>query len=121
MAVTITAANLAFRIGLESGSHVPGAQMSAQEIAAQALSAQLLAVAAGQVEEYAPNAPDQTANEATVRFAGYLAQSDFGGVRKEDAGPLSTEWTTNHASAFRNSGAEMLLTRWKVRRAGAIG
>ena len=116
MAVTITAETLARRIGLVFECPDPAAQS-----AAQALAAQLLAVARAQVEDYAPIAPDRTQNEATVRFAGYLAQSDFGGFRKEDVGPLSVEYTTNHASAFRNSGAEMLLTRWKVRRAGAIG
>ena len=116
MAVTITAETLARRIGLEFECEDPAAQL-----AAQALAAQLFAVAAGQVEEYAPNAPDRTQNEATVRFAGYLAQADFGTVKSESTGPLSIEWTTNHAAAFRNSGAAMLLTRWKVRRAGAIG
>ena len=116
MAVTITAETLARRIGLVFECPDPAAQS-----AAQALAAQLLAVARAQVEDYAPNAPDQTANEATVRFAGWLAQADFGGVKSESTGPLSVEWTTNHAAAFRNSGAEMLLTRWKVRRAGAIG
>ena len=81
---------------------------------------QLGAVAAARVEEYAPGAPQVLKDEAVIRFAGYLAQSDFGTIRKEQIGPQSFEYVTNHAAAFRNSGAAALITRWKIRRAGAI-
>lgn len=82
----------------------------------------LLAVASDRIEEYAPAAPQSTRNEASVRFAGYLAQSDYGGIVDESVeGYRSVTYTVNHAAAFRNSGAMALLTRWKVRRAGAIG
>ena len=61
-------------------------------------------------------------DEAVIRFAGYLAQSDLRrdreGVHRADGYRV---YVTNHAAAFRNSGAAMLLTRWRVRRAGAIG
>ena len=82
---------------------------------------ELGAVAAAMVEQYAPGAPGPLKDEAVIRFAGYLAQSDFGTIGKEVIGPRDVEYVTNHASAFRNSGAAMLLTRWRVRRAGAIG
>ena len=82
---------------------------------------ELGAVAAAMVEQYAPGAPGALKDEAVIRFAGYLAQSDFGSIAKEGIGPRDVEYVTNHASAFRNSGAAMLLTRWRVRRAGAIG
>ena len=59
--------------------------------------------------------------EALVRFAGYLLGSDYGGIAKETVGPLDLEHVTNHANAFRNSGAAGLLSRWRVRRAGSIG
>ena len=77
-------------------------------------------VAAAMVEEYAPGAPQPIKDEATIRFAGYLAQSDFGAIMKEDVGPLSVEHVVNHSGAFRNSGAAMLMSRWKIRRGGAI-
>ena len=81
----------------------------------------LLQVAARMAMDFAPQAPTVLLNEATVRLGGYLAQSDFGGVRSESLGPKSIEYVTNHAAAFRNSGAAALLTRYKRRRAGAIG
>ena len=82
---------------------------------------ELGAVAAAMVEQYAPGAPGALKDEAVIRFAGYLAQSDFGSIMKDGIGPRDVEYVTNHASAFRNSGAAMLLTRWRIRRAGAIG
>ena len=53
-------------------------------------------------------------------MAGYLAGSDYGGLRSETVGSRSFEFQTNHAPAFRNSGAKALLSPWRVRRAGAI-
>ena len=73
------------------------------------------------VDDYAPNAPDALKDEAVIRFGGYLLGSDYGGVRTDEVGPQRMEYTTNHAAAFRNCGAAMLLTRYVVRRAGAIG
>ncbi len=78
-------------------------------------------VGAAMVEDYAPGAPQPLKDEAVIRFAGYLAQSDFDSIAKESVGPLDVEYATNHANAWRNSGAGMLLTRWKVRRGGVIG
>ena len=79
-----------------------------------------MTVATEHVEDYAPGAPEASQNEAVIRFAGYLAGSDYGGVRAETLGPKSLEFASNHAAMFRNSGAAALLTRWKVRRAGAL-
>ena len=82
---------------------------------------QLGAVAAAMVEGYAPGAPQVLKDEAVIRFAGYLAQSDFGSIAKEVIGPRDVEYVTNHAPMFRNSGAGALLARWRIRRGGAIG
>ncbi len=83
--------------------------------------AHLGATASALVESYAPSAPQALRDEATIRFAGYLAQSNFGDIAKESIGPRDIEYTVNHANAFRNSGAAALLSRWRVRRAGAVG
>ena len=83
--------------------------------------AHLGAVASALVEQYAPGAPAALKNEAVIRAAGYLAGSDFGAVAAEEMGPQKTEYSTNHAAMFRNSGAAALLSRWRVRRAGKIG
>ena len=108
MAVTIGAAELAAATGLAEAD--PGGTVAAR----------VLAVATQTVEDYAPAAPEVLQNEAAIRFAGYLSQSDFGGIPEETIGPKTVKYTVNHASAFRNSGAAMLLTRYRVRRAGAI-
>ena len=104
MAVTLTAETLAVEIG-----------------ATEERATRLLVVATEVVTRYAPNAPEVLANEAVIRFAGYLTSADYGAVRSETLGPMSVEYVTNHAAMFRNSGAEALLTRFKRRRAGAIG
>ena len=108
MAVTIDAAVLAAATGLAETD--PGGPVAAR----------VLAVATQVVEDYAPDAPEALQNEAVIRFAGYLSQSDFGGIPEETIGPLSVKYTVNHAAAFRNCGAAALLTRYRVRRAGAI-
>ena len=73
------------------------------------------------VENYASNAPQAIKNEAVIRCAGYLRQSDYGGILKESIGPLDREYVVNHSALFRNSGAAALLSPWKIRRAGVIG
>ena len=82
--------------------------------------AALGSMAAARVERYAPGAPQAVRDEAVIRFAGYLAQADFGTLRQETIGPQTNEFVANHANAWRNSGAAMLLAPWRVRRAGAI-
>ena len=80
----------------------------------------VLPVAEAIVLEYAPEAPEAIMNEAAIRLAGYLLQADYGTVREESLGPMSVGYQLNHAMAFRNSGSQALLTRFKKRRAGAI-
>ena len=77
--------------------------------------------AAALVEKEASGAPQAVKDEAVIRFVGYLAQSDFGGVRAEQVGDIRFEHAPNHGIAFRHCGAKALLGPWKVRRAGAIG
>ncbi|MDE2667228.1 MAG: hypothetical protein OXI69_13875 [Acidobacteriota bacterium] len=104
MAVTITAEELRQRVSGVAETHA----------------AQLRKVAKAIVEAEAPNAPSCVQNEAVVRLAGYLAQSDFGGIVEEELGAKRVEYAVNHAAMFHRSGAKGLLSRWKRRRAGAI-
>ena len=53
--------------------------------------AELGAVASALVEQYVPAAPQALRDEAVVRFAGYLAQSDFGAIPKESMGPRAVD------------------------------
>ena len=69
MAVTITAAQLAEAVGVDSTT-----------------AARLLAVAAALVERYAPDAPDAVANEAVIRTAGWLAEQPSAAIRSETEG-----------------------------------
>ena len=88
--------------------------------AAETDGAEILAAVTAIVEAEAPDAPEAVQNEAVVRLGGYLAQSDYGGIVKEEIGAKSVEYAMNHAAAFHRSGAKGLLSRWKRRRAGAI-
>ena len=80
----------------------------------------ILPVATQMVEDYAPGAPTVLQDEAVVRFGGYLAGQQYGNIAETAVGPLTVSYTVNHAAAFRNSGAAMLLTRHRVPRGGAI-
>ena len=102
-----------------------GVTLSAQQLAAETgadldRATRILGVVVESVEEYAPAAPPPLLNEACIRFGGYLLSSGYGAVRSESLGPQSFELVTNHAAAFRNSGAAALLTRYKRRRAGLV-
>ena len=112
MAVTISVADLAERIG--------GVAVDDDQSPSDAATS-LLAAAAAMIEQYSPAAPEALQNEAAVRFAGYLAQSEFGAVESDNVGPTTVSYVTNHAAMFRNSGAAALVSRWRTRRAGAIG
>ena len=104
-----------------SGVTITAAQLADEANASRQRSERVLAVAIQTVVDYAPAAPVPLLNEAVLRFGGYLLGSDYGAVRKETDGPYDTEHVVNHAPAFRNSGAAMLLTRHKIRRGGVIG
>ena len=83
---------------------------------------QLLEVARARVEGYAPDAPSEVADEATRRYAGYLllAEESHGVLRRLRTGDSEAEFVSNHSAAFRNSGAEAILTGSKKRRGGLI-
>lgn len=97
----------------------PGGSPVDPQIAARAPGA--LAAALQAVEDYAPAAPDPLKDEAVIRYGSYLLTASPATARQSATGPISTEFVTNHAAAFRNSGAAGLLTRYRVRRAGVIG
>ena len=103
MAVTITAPELAAASGLDT-----------------AAATRLLPVVTQLVTDYASAAPDSLSNEACIRYAGYVARSAGGAITSKTVGPVSQTFQANDAAMFRNSGAESLLTRYKVRRAGKI-
>ena len=80
-------------------------------------------VAAARVEREAPAAPAAVKDEAVIRFSGYLLGSEssrFGTLRDATVGPMDASYTTNHAPAWRHSGAYGLLSPWKVRRGRAF-
>ena len=82
---------------------------------------ELLAVAAEMVESYSPHAPGTHKRESIIRFAAYLKNAENPGHTDETFGPKALSGIiVNHSSAFRNSGAAMLLTRFKRRRGGKI-
>ena len=81
---------------------------------------QLYSVGVNMINEYASRAPGANKDEALRRFLAYLDQAEPGAVQQETFGPKALTFTTNHSAAFRNSGAAMLLTHWKRRRAGAV-
>ena len=78
------------------------------------------AAAAGQVEKYAPVAPQAAKDTAVERCAGWLAGQPAPAVRSETVGDIVTDYAINNVSALRHSGAMALLTMYKRRRAGAI-
>ena len=114
MAVTISLEDLAYAIGADHGVT---ADPDTAEIARVT---RLLTVASQVVTDYAPDAPQAVANEAVVRFCGYLYEADYGAIRSDELGPGRLAYVTNHAAAFRFSGAAGLLTRYKRRHAGRI-
>ena len=85
--------------------------------AAQLIEAErLLPVCRAIVEKYAPDAPEAVGNEAIIRICGYFAEARFGGfISNQTKVPPSS-----HAAAFRNSGAQALVSPWKRRRAAGI-
>ena len=103
MAVTLTAAELAQAVGVDSTT-----------------ATRLLAVATELVTRYAPDAPGAIANEAAIRAAGWLAEQPAAAITGESEGDIRTSYAPTMLSALRHSGAMGLLSPWKIRRAGAI-
>ena len=77
----------------------------------------LLAVGTALVEKYAPAAPEAIANEATVRCCGYLHEHTLSAMSRLSDGNQEASFNTGALSALRHSGAQAILTFWKVRRA----
>ena len=76
----------------------------------------LLPVARCLVMKYAPDAPEAIKNESILRICGYFAEARFGGfVSSQTKIPPSS-----HAAAFRNSGAQALVSPWKKRRGARV-
>ena len=92
MPLTITVAQLSQAVGeTVTGSPAPPRL---------AIFTRSLAVAADRIELYAPDAPDDTKNEAAIRFVGWLREADFA--------------PRNPASVFEYSGARRMLAPWHV-------
>ena len=95
MALTIVSLAAELRLG-------DGVTAPAEPVAS--ILTRLMEVASAFVAKSAPLAPGVVKEEATVRFCAYLydAPTSSGGDR--------------YAAAWRNSGAENLLSRWVIRR-----
>ena len=94
MAVTLTLEQL--RNGVRAGASVEETEILER----------ILSAATEAVNLYAPTAPVQLANEATVRLAGYLFDQ-----------PNAPARGTN---ALRHSGASALLSQWRVQRLSLV-
>ena len=104
MVVSITISELALAAGVDT----------------ETATRMLMPVATQIVEDYAVNAPTVLQDAAVVRYVGYLGKTAGGAITSKTVGPVSQTFQSNDAAMFRNSGAESLLTRYKVRRAGKI-
>ena len=81
-----------------------------------AIAERLLPVARALIMKYSPECPEAIKNESIIRICGYYAEARFGGfVSNETKIPPAS-----HAAAFRNSGAQALVSPWKRRRAGRV-
>ena len=60
--------------------------------------------------------PEAVANEAIIRLTGYFLEARFGAF----ASSQTKIPPQAHAAAFRNSGAQSLISPWKVRRGGGV-
>ena len=81
---------------------------------------QLGAMAAARVEREAPGAPQAIKNSGVTRYAGYLAQADFGTVRQEGIDTRDVQYVVNHQRAWINCGAKSILAPWKPLNAASI-
>ena len=108
MAVTLSATQLKAAVSGTNGMPTAAVQ-------------RLLTVVSAHVLRYAPAAPDALHDEAAIRFSGYLCDAQSGAVRQLNTGGITLDYTSNHASMFRNCGAAALLAPWRTRRAGIVG
>ena len=82
----------------------------------------LLSVASALVNDYCPEAPEPIANESVLMVCGWIwgNGASRGSIRSEGAGPLRISYATHEKNALKHSGAESLLSPFKVRRAMVI-
>ena len=78
--------------------------------------ASIHAVVCARVKRYAKDAPTEVKNEAAILLAGYLWQAT---AQSRRVFPDDEGRPVNVSAAFRNSGAQGLLSSWRVPRAGA--
>ena len=111
MAITITAAEVAAAVGYAWAGRKSS---PADQLAA---ATRLLPVAQSIVEQYGGDGvPTSVANESVLRLVGYFIEAKYGAfVSSQTKIPPQA-----HAAAFRNSGAQSLISPWKIRRAGAV-
>ena len=99
--MTITLAQLAGHLRVGDGTTEPTGPVGL-------VLTRVLAAAVAVVEHHAPNAPEAIQNEAAVRLAGWLYDSDPAGANP--GGP----------QGLRASGAGSLLGPWRAPSAGAV-
>ena len=99
MAVTLIQLAAALRLG--DGVNAPTEPVAG-------ILTRLLGVSQAFVEKAAPDAPEAIADEATIRMAAYYYDA-----------PLAASGD-RYAAAFRNSGAEALVSRWVERRTADV-
>ena len=78
------------------------------------------------IEDYAPAAPRAIKREAGIRFAGWMIGARPHATRTKVTDPSGTNLEADYhgaatANGLRSSGASAMLSRYVVRRAGAIG
>ena len=78
------------------------------------------------VHDYAPGAPVELLQEAAVRLSGWMLASNPGMNRKDITDPSGAALALDFGggmtrNGLRQSGASALLSRYVIRRAGAIG
>ena len=79
-----------------------------------------IATSAALIEKYAPGAPQDVKDEATIRTSSYLFFQPAASISSDSAGPFAVRYNTASLSPLRASGSMALLTPWKVRRAMVI-
>ena len=103
MAVTLDATTLATVIGSDA-----------------ATATRLLPVVTELVQDYAPLAPEALQNEACLRCAGWLYGHPSDGLNTNTIGDFTARFSGGSMlSPLKYSGAEALLSKYKVRRAGS--
>ena len=85
-----------------------------EEVAAVDLPEDLYDAAVLRVRSEAPDAPAGAANEALIRYVGYLIEAPPGGDPTDPAGP---DPARGSAAAWMRSGAAAVLAPYKARRA----